>query len=185
MKGGCTRRLYSTNHLKPYAFLTLLEQCSLNTHRDDRLCDYFVWRDDLRITQPPESESKRKPCSAVTCKRIKPRAAHRMCIRGFCKECCREAAKFKLSDELFCKAPKHKLTTDTPGPVQSSSGFSQSSAPASLVPAGPFGRMLSPLYAQKLAQTFSPATDPDLRGKYRKENAVSIRVLWWTEVRCP
>lgn len=177
MKGECIRRFdISSQVIFAFSLTVSTAKCTLNTHKEDSICNYFVWRDDLRVANP----LKYKPCNAATCKKPKARASHRMCVRGFCKECCIEAAKLAGGS---CKAPNHRIPTIAPGLAESGSVSTPSSAGTALFPARPYGRMLSPLYAQKLAQITSPNTELDLRAKYRKENAVSIRVLWWTEVR--
>jgi hypothetical protein len=164
-------------------------KCPDNTHKEERLCDGFVWRDDL--LKPTEQSPKHELCSGSTCKlRLKARVLHQKCVHRYCIDCCRDAST------TTCRAPRHSTSSAVPSVNIGSSAMAQSSTSDGISAAavitrtssGPFGKMLSPIYAQKLmARDFEVPGDTaniQQKNQYQKENISVIRVRWWNEVRC-
>lgn len=167
-------------------------QCPDNTHTDDRKCSGFVWRDDL--VSPIKTLSEQ--CNGPVCSmRATPAALHQKCIRRFCKQCCTSANQ--TSPGLNCIAPRHPKISDIPllstpqQPLPQPSQpllqpLSQEATSSHVHAEQSYGRMLSPIYQQKLRDnnfaSINTSAQAAQREKYRRETAHTVRVRWWSQV---
>jgi hypothetical protein len=94
-----------------------------------------------------------------------------------------------------CRAPRHSTSSTVPSASidptvtaqDPTSDIVSTTAVTSRTSSGPFGKMLSPIYAQKLAardfEVPVGVTNMQQRNQYQKESISVVRVRWWNEVR--
>ncbi|KAJ7481126.1 hypothetical protein B0H11DRAFT_2233038 [Mycena galericulata] len=112
-------------------------------------------------------------CSSDTCAR-KPRSSNTNCSQRFCKECC-------IASTVRCRISAHN-------PPPSSIATSSGGAVAPPQFAGPYGKMISPDYAFKIAMRdhlVVPSTRMQTEA-YRMEAQITIKAKYWvTNVKGP
>lgn len=161
---------------------------------------------------PKTSGWRHETCTGPGCQLLsKPHVLHRSCRYCSCISCCRTRL---LAENTTCPAPRHNRPTtagsQTAGTLfPSPSSYAPSISDTSPTPLGlqtlaqpqssattakspehsgrAYGRMLSPIYAEKLKQNdfelTSIALHTEHRDRYRKESSVTILVKWWLQVR--
>ncbi|KAJ7610859.1 hypothetical protein FB45DRAFT_941835 [Roridomyces roridus] len=148
--------------------------CPANTFRDDKGCDFFEWVDELspppwgNAIENPRTPSKRQSCTSDHCRSApKARAGSQRCSQKFCKECC-------LACTVPCSVPAHRKTAPLPTAIPLTA--------TSVAPfAGPFARMVSSAYAEKIANKdfdISPSKRVQTE-EYRLSMQHTIKVRLW------